>query len=353
MPLGIHSYRDVQSLDDTSAVLNLAWTADEREFLAVDLDAVLREDLAQEIRSGLDFLHRYFVKDPWAEALLGPAVATFFEQPPGNWSVTAGAGVGSLIHALARAVDGTAHVVGDTYPDFPFWVEQNGGRCVAYDRSAVRDRFVFVDRPDFIGIRFAGLDEVVMFCEEVAADGGIVIVDESNANYASPRISAVNVAGRLDNVIVLRGFSKAYGLGALRLGYCVASAKLTDRVRACIPPLLGSSLSLRLGVRILELGDITAPLRARILQQKAELARLLANAGLRGVRESGGFLPYVLVDPPNEARAALERSGIAGKMHPMWSSSIGAVRYVYRLSAPLREDRAVLLREKLDGCSLE
>jgi len=55
---------------------------------------------------------------------------------------------------------------------------------------------------------------------------GIVVVDEAYAEYSdNPFISRVE---EFDNLVVLRTFSKAYAMAALRVGYAVANKKLAD-----------------------------------------------------------------------------------------------------------------------------
>ena len=249
------SYETIDPAAPEGDTLNLAWTRDERECLAVDLTTVLADELRTEIDHEPHYLDRYLVRDPYGEETLGPAIAAAFELPSWRGQITCGAGVVSLLHALARLATSTAvRIVGDVYPDFPYWVARNHG-------AAEIDRPVwFLERPSLIGDAFADLAELGALCDDAAQSGAIVIVDESNASYLPPTWSAINLAIARDNLVVARGFSKAYGLGALRLAFCAASPALTEHIRAVIAPLLASSLSLRLGARVLTLGDLAAPL---------------------------------------------------------------------------------------------
>lgn len=336
MPLAVSSYRELD-LAEGDGRLNLAWTIDERDFLAADLDAVIADELEAEAREGLPFVDSYLVQDPYGEELLGLAVAALLGVE--GLRVTCGAGVISLLHSLARLARGkVVHVVGETYPDFPFWVERAGGRCVAESPPAGAD-LVFLERPSLVGDRFADLSEV----GELAVRAGIVVVDESNANYYPPSFSAAGLVSEHENVVVLRGLSKGYGLGGLRLAYCVSSPSLEPAVRDAVPPLLASSLSLRIGRRVLELGDVAGPLRQRIAAHKQEAAELLRAAGFAGVVASSEHLPYVLL--PAAARERLDARGVAGKLHPPWPEPPAG--RPYRLSAPLRDERMQVLREKL------
>jgi histidinol-phosphate/aromatic aminotransferase/cobyric acid decarboxylase-like protein len=340
------AFRSYQTIDPAAPegdTLNLAWTRDERACLAVDLASVLADELRDEIDRELPYLDRYLVRDPYGEETLGPAASAAFELPAWRGQVTCGAGVVSLLHGLAR-LSTAVRIVGDTYPDFPYWVTHSGGTCTA-SRSAT---LWFLERPSLTGDAFADLTDLGALCEDAARHGAVVVVDESNANYYPPAWSAAGLALARDNVVVARGFSKAYGLGGLRLAYCVASPALTERVRAVVPPLLASSLSLRLGARVLALGDITAPLRTRIGAHKREAIELLERAGVDGLVPSSEHLPYVLSRAGREHLGAhLEARGVLGKHHPLWSADSAALAHIYRLSVPLAHARIARLRQLL------
>jgi len=50
---------------------------------------------------------------------------------------------------------------------------------------------------------------------------GLVVVDEAYVDFA--RYSATDWIGEFDNLIVLRTFSKAFGLAGVRLGFAVSN----------------------------------------------------------------------------------------------------------------------------------
>src|SRR6185503_3806153 len=106
-------------------------------------------------------------------------------------------------------------------------------------------------------------------------------------------------------------------------------------IRAVVPPLLASSLSLQIGARILALGDVTAPLRARIAAHQREAVELFSRAGIAGLAPASLHLPYLL--SREDLSAPLAARGVTGKLHPVWSS--GALAHLYRLSVPLDEAR--------------
>lgn len=354
MPLAIDSYHEVTALADSAEVLNLSWTLDEREFLSVDVHTLVTGCLAQEIDTQLQWTAQYMVKDPYGALALGPAVESFFGTSGLAPHVTCAAGVNALLHALAGGwAGGTALLPVGVYPDFPHWLRRVGTPIVALPRDVDLPQWqaalcsggvavVFIERPAFMGAPCDGLEHLRALCCAAEGAGAAVLIDESNANYLSLSDSAAPLTREIPNLAVLRGFSKAYGLGGIRVGFCVSSAALTPRIRAAVPPLQASSLSLLVARALLEAGDIAAPLRQRIAAMKRHAAALLDAAGLATL-PCAQSLPYMLLADA----AALERDGtVAAKRHPLWAGA-GKPEYVHRCSVPLRPQRMTLFQNRL------
>ena len=63
---------------------------------------------------------------------------------------------------------------------------------------------------------------------------GVVVVDEAYVDFAQG--SVINWVRDYDNLVVLRSFSKAFGLAGLRLGYLVSSTSIVDYVQRVVGP---------------------------------------------------------------------------------------------------------------------
>jgi histidinol-phosphate aminotransferase len=66
----------------------------------------------------------------------------------------------------------------------------------------------------------------------------LVVLDEAYAEFVrdSAAVRGPEVLAQYANVVVLRTFSKAYGLAGLRVGYAVASAPIAAVIRKALPP---------------------------------------------------------------------------------------------------------------------
>lgn len=87
-------------------------------------------------------------------------------------------------------------------------------------------------------------DELVELIESVPAHI-VVVIDEAYREFVTDpdSVDGLELARGRDNVVVLRTFSKAYGLAGLRVGYAVAPVRLAEAIRKCALPFGVSQLA--------------------------------------------------------------------------------------------------------------
>lgn len=125
-----------------------------------------------------------------------------------------------------------------SYSLYNYFVEMNGGQAVNVDLDEdfqldvdamlkPKSKIMIMPSPNNpTGNTFRTKD-----IEEILSKyKGIVIVDEAYAEYAKD--SMVRRVDEFDNLIVLRTFSKAYAMAALRVGYAIASKPIADMMTA-------------------------------------------------------------------------------------------------------------------------
>jgi histidinol-phosphate aminotransferase len=116
----------------------------------------------------------------------------------------------------------------------------------AVDRNTA---MVFVTSPDN-PTGLAARAEELQVLSGVLPAGALLVVDEAYMDFTWPpeEYSMIGHAAELDNLVVLRTFSKAYGLAGQRLGYGVMPLWLAEHVRRARPPftvnLLGEAAAL-------------------------------------------------------------------------------------------------------------
>jgi histidinol-phosphate aminotransferase len=68
----------------------------------------------------------------------------------------------------------------------------------------------------------------------LASEGWLLVVDEAYHQFAG--VHAQDLARRYPHVVLMRTFSKAWGLAGLRLGYVLASSEVAAQLRKLVPP---------------------------------------------------------------------------------------------------------------------
>jgi histidinol-phosphate aminotransferase len=141
---------------------------------------------------------------------------------------------------------------------------------------------------------------------------GLVIVDEAYVEFA--RYSIVPLVAEYENLVVLRTFSKAFGLAGLRLGYAVANPNLASALVKIPLPFPVSTVTLKMGLKALENREI---MEAAVNQLKVERERLLAElnkiAGVTAFCSDANFILFSMNKPCETVYEALLEKGILVK----------------------------------------
>ena len=134
------------------------------------------------------------------------------------------------------------------------------------EKVTPKTRLVFVCSPNNpTGNQFE-LDKIEALADECSA---LVVVDEAYAEFADYSVAPLVVEKR--NVIVLRTFSKAFGLAGMRLGYAVAHPDIASLLSGTLPYTV-STVAAKYVLRLL--GDIGA-IEKSTEMIKAERKRLI------------------------------------------------------------------------------
>ncbi|MFE9438847.1 histidinol-phosphate transaminase [Streptomyces sp. NPDC006602] len=191
-------------------------------------------------------------------ASLVRAIAGHHGVEPERIAVGAGSSevCGQLLHSVVGPGDEV--VFGwRSFEAYPILTAVAGGTAVkvplrdhALDLEAMaaaitgRTRLVFVCNPNNPTSTAVGERALRDFADRVP-DDVLIVVDEAYREYADPAQvpDALGLLGDRPNVVVLRTFSKAYGLAGLRVGYCVAPQEIAAHVRKTQVPFSVSALA--------------------------------------------------------------------------------------------------------------
>lgn len=181
----------------------------------------------------------------------------------------------------------------------------------------------------------------------------VVVLDEAYREYASDARNGeaadstlLVAAGR--RVVVVRTFSKIYGLAGLRIGYAIASAELTQTMEALRPHYNTSSVAQ--AAALAALGDEAHVTASRTLATagRAQLTRGCAALGLPVVPSAANFLLVRVGAAPAVAgalagRGILVKSGEPFGLPDYLRVTVGLASENYRFLAEL----ATVLTERL------
>lgn len=194
-----------------------------------------------------------------------------------------------------------------THPDMPYGHNLDNMAAKMDDTT----RVVFIANPNNPTGTWIDHDTLTVFLAKVP-ESTVVVLDEAYFDYVNDAAypNGAQLLKQYPNLIVMRTFSKAYGLAGVRVGYALASVELTDllnRVRLSFNPnsLAQAAATAALGDR--EHLDKTVELNA------VELKKL--DAGLRalGLETIPSVCNFVTVDvkkPGREVFQAMLQEGV-------------------------------------------
>jgi histidinol-phosphate aminotransferase len=155
--------------------------------------------------------------------------------------VVCGAGETEIIATLIRTFAAPGETVLMMEPCFPIYhiYTENDGRVPAYvplgpdfalpidayveQLRALRPAIAFITNPHSPSGRFTTEAEIRQICD--AAGDTLVVLDEAYIHFTETD-GSIHLLPDYPSLIVLRTFSKAFGLAGLRIGFCVATASI-------------------------------------------------------------------------------------------------------------------------------
>ncbi len=228
--------------------------------------------------------------------VLRTAIADYAGVEPEN--VVLGAGADDLILLCARAYaapgDTIAIPEAPTYPLFRIAAQLAGAQ--------VTDCYL----PDS-ALAFACRPNNPTGTVEALPDLRPLVVDEAYFEYSG--VTAVDLLD--DGVVVLRTFSKLFGLAGARVGYALAARETADELNARQAPAPVSTLSAALAVAALAERPDPRP----VLEERERLASSLRALGLAPLESHTNFL-YVPVDDGMALNESLLRQGLVVRAYP-------------------------------------
>ena len=243
-----------------------------------DLPAFIKEEAFDELRE-LPF-NRY----PSINSMpLREAVAEFYGLSPGN--VAVGNGSDQLIEYLVKLFEGSYLITTPpTFGMYAFYARLEGVPLVevplerdfrvngeAIAERAKNARVIFIASPNNPTGNLQPEEEIIRILET----GKPVVVDEAYAEFAGK--SLLGLLDDYPNLIILRTFSKAYGLAGVRIGYMLASEAIVDALYRIYPPFPVGLPTMVIAEKALEHRDVMEKRVRYIVEERERMRKALGR----------------------------------------------------------------------------
>ena len=265
--------------------------------------------------------------DPLCRALSGAIGEA--EGVPAGW-VLCGNGAADLIWRAALALKpARALVTAPTFAEYQAALEAAGCWMEAFRLEEKKD---FVLDESFLDALEPGVG-MVFLCEpnnptgrtsprpllekilaRCRAIGAVLVVDECFGDFLEDPAAHTlkGCLGAYPNLVILKAFTKIYGMAGVRLGYLLGSDEdLLDRLRRAGQPWAVSTPAQEAGLAALKETEYVRQVRALIAQERPVLAAGLRALGCRVVEGEANYLLFRCETPliePLRQRGILLRS---------------------------------------------
>jgi histidinol-phosphate aminotransferase len=143
----------------------------------------------------------------------------------------------------------------------------------------------------------------------------LVVLDEAYIEFvtSSDAVRGIPLLPKYPNLVVLRTFSKAYGLAGLRIGYAVGAEYIMDAARAAAIPLSVIEPAQKAAIVSLEHEDQLLERVARIAVLRDEVWQSLVDQGWDTPRPHGNFVWLPTGAATADAHDTFARHGIIAR----------------------------------------
>ena len=278
--------------------------------------------------------------------------------------IVVGNGATELIDLIPRALSiRSALILGPTYEEYARAVELAGGRTsmvmaqrdedfrpplkattrrlAAQRPSKTAFDAVFVCHPNNPTGQPCGREDLRGLLDAADRAAVWVVVDESFIEYCEG-LSCITYLPRYPRLIVLRSFTKFYGLPGLRIGYSLSSAAVGARLSRCQPPWTVNALAQVAAEAAMS--DVRHAQRCRTYVEK-ERGRMVSQLrSIDGVKVIPSAANFLFIELPGSFRssaitAALRRQGMLIRDCSRWK---GCSERMIRVAVRRQQDNTRL-----------
>lgn len=146
----------------------------------------------------------------------------------------------------------------------------------------------------------------------IANSGCVVAVDEAYFEFHGE--TALSLVAKYPNVVILRTFSKAFGLAGARVGYLIGQAPVVSQIAKVVLPYNVNALSLTMAEVVMSQMEAFLPRIQAIIEERERVTEVLQAMPRLTVNPSrANFLLFKTPAPSNAVADQLQQAGILVK----------------------------------------
>lgn len=272
------------------------------------------------ISQALPLIHHY--PDPCCRELVSAIAA---HEGTAESTILCGNGAAELIYAFCMAVQPRIVCeLAPTFAEYALATEKVGGKVVRYPLNSENFRldagilsFLEENKPDVLFlcnpnnptgqlIDHALLLKTAQVCRRLNIR---LFLDECFLDMTQHPQSMVSMLEEFPNMLILKAFTKSYGMAGVRLGYCMSGdSTLLQKMSQAVQPWNVSTLAQKAGVAALKETAFLEHTVQTVAQERQWLTEGLQNLGFRVIP---GCANYLLFQAGSGLDAALLRHGVA------------------------------------------
>jgi len=220
-----------------------------------DLPEEIKDEIFEEVKRIPLNRYPHITADPLREK-----IAEFLGFEKGN--ILIGNGSDELISLILKLFEGDYIVISSpTFGMYDFFAKLEGIDLVDIpldekfklqnvENYTENAKAIFICSPNNPTCNTQEREKIISVLET----GAPVILDEAYIEFA--KSSNVDLVNEYDNLIVLRTFSKAFGLAGIRVGYAVASEEIINYLLRIKPPFSLNVISMKIAELMLDHYDV-------------------------------------------------------------------------------------------------
>ncbi|MCX8127702.1 MAG: aminotransferase class I/II-fold pyridoxal phosphate-dependent enzyme [Synergistetes bacterium] len=146
------------------------------------------------------------------------------------------------------------------------------------DKLSEEYALIYIDNPNNPTGQLIPIESIRAILDKAYKLGVIVVIDEAYGDFIDDESSAINLD--YPNLIVVRSFSKGFGLAGLRVGYAVIKGRELKKLYSKVNlPFAISSLSEEIALKAIKNISLIEESRAYIAEIKGKVIRFLCDRG--------------------------------------------------------------------------